>query len=186
MLIDEECNRIIARRQPTASDLRLVMSIVKTVPIFERIGDEGQRMAKMALEMSGMEHPNGTHATELREMIRLCRENLRDALDAFARVAVDDAVEVIARDKPRSTRLYKAILARLVPMMEEDPSQVRPLLNLVWCARSLERIGDHAKNVCEYVVFLGRGEDVRHTLEERAATLGAGPRPGARRTHRLT
>lgn len=172
VLIDEECNRIIARRQPTASDLRLVMSIVKTIPDLERIGDEGQRIAKMALEMSGMEHPKAP-VPELREMIRACRENLRDALDAFARVAVEDAVEVIARDK-QIDAAYKTVLARLVPLMEEDASQVRPLLNLIWCARSLERIGDHAKNVCEYVVFLGRGQDVRHlSLEEKRSEAGA-------------
>lgn len=170
-LIDEECNRIIARRQPTASDLRLVMSIVKTIPDLERIGDEGQRIAKMALEMSSMEHTRA-QVPELREMIRACRQNLRDALDAFARVAVEDAVEVIGRDK-QIDAAYKTILARLVPIMESDPTQVRPLLNLIWCARSLERIGDHAKNVCEYVVFLGRGQDVRHLpLEEKRSEVG--------------
>lgn len=172
VLIDEECNRIIARRQPTASDLRLVMSIVKTIPDLERIGDEGQRIAKMALELSGMEHPK-TLPPELREMIRACRENLRAALDAFARVAVEDAVETIARDKEIDAG-YNAILARLVPAMEAEPAQIRPLLNLIWCARSLERIGDHAKNVCEYVVFLGRGQDVRHlSLEEKRSEAGA-------------
>lgn len=172
VLIDEECNRIIARRQPTASDLRLVMSIVKTIPDLERIGDEGQRIAKMALEMSGMEHPR-TPVPELREMIRACRENLRAALDAFASVAVEDAVEVIGRDK-QIDAAYDAVLDRLVPVMEAEPSQVRPLLNLIWCARSLERIGDHAKNVCEYVVFLGRGQDVRHlSLEEKRSEAGA-------------
>ena len=166
VLIDEECNRIIARRQPTASDLRLVMSIVKTIPDLERIGDEGQRIAKMALELSGMEHPRDP-LTELREMIRHCRENLRSALDAFARVAVEEAVETIARDK-RIDADYKALVTRLIPLMEADPDQVRPLLNVIWCARSLERIGDHAKNVCEYVVYLGRGQDVRHLpLEEK-------------------
>ena len=170
VLIDEECNRIIARRQPTASDLRLVMSIVKTIPDLERIGDEAQRIAKMALETSGMEHPRDP-LTDVREMIRLCRENLRAALDAFARVAVDDAVETIARDK-QIDRLYNAVLARLVPLMETEPTQVRPLLNVIWCARSLERIGDHAKNVCEYVVYLGRGQDVRHrSLEKKREEL---------------
>ena len=160
LLIDEECNRIIARRQPTAGDLRLVMAILKTVPDLERIGDEAQRMAKMALEMSSMAHPQDP-LTELREMIRLCRENLRAALDAFARVDADDAHELIGRDK-RVDALYNEQIARLVALMEKEPTQVRPLLNIVWCARALERIGDHAKNVCEYVVYLAGGRDVRH------------------------
>ena len=161
ILIDEECNRIIARRQPTASDLRLVMSISKTIGDLERIGDEAQRIAKMALELSGMGAPRADHP-ELREMTRRCRENLRDALDAFARVAVEEAVEIMKRDAAIDST-YNVLVERLVSSMESDPSLVRPMLDHVWAARSLERIGDHAKNLCEYVVYLGRGEDVRHT-----------------------
>ena len=139
------------------------------MPDLERIGDEAQRIAKMALEMSSMAHPQDP-LTELREMIRLCREHLRAALDAFARVDADDAADIIGRDK-HVDALYNIQIARLVALMEQEPTQVRPLLNIVWCARALERIGDHAKNVCEYVVYLSGGRDVRHRAR---SELGGG------------
>lgn len=161
LLIDEECNRIIARRQPTAGDLRLVMSIVKSIPDLERIGDEAQRIAKMAAELSDSDAPR-LPMPELHEMIRGCRENLRDALDAFARVAVEEAVEIMKRDREIDTN-FNLLVEELVSAMERSPEQVRPLLAVIWSARALERIGDHAKNLCEYVVYLGSGEDVRHT-----------------------
>lgn len=163
--IDDECNHIIARRQPTASDLRLVMSIVKTITDLERIGDEASRIAKMALELTSLERARDP-APELRGMVRGVREMLRAALDAFARVDLGAAVDVIARDK-EIDRGYDALLARLLPAMESDPAQIRRGLSLIWCGRSLERIGDHAKNVSEYVVYLGKGQDVRHLPLER-------------------
>lgn len=159
-LIDDECNHIIARRQPAASDLRLVMSITKTITDLERIGDEASRIAKMTLRNSGLGR-NHPAVPELRTMSIGVREMLRGALDAFARVDVDGAVDVIARDK-EIDRAEDAIHDRLVPEMEADGSQIRRTLNLIWCARSLERIGDHAKNVSEYVVYLAKGQDVRH------------------------
>ncbi|HSG90795.1 MAG TPA: phosphate signaling complex protein PhoU [Pseudomonadales bacterium] len=163
--IDDECNHIIARRQPTASDLRLVMSIVKTITDLERVGDEASRIAKMAIQIIGMDREREP-APELRTMVRGVREMLRSALDAFARVDLTAAVDVIARDKDID-RAWDALVARIVPAMEADPSQVRRGMNLIWCGRSLERIGDHAKNVSEYVVYLGKGQDVRHLPLER-------------------
>jgi phosphate transport system protein len=159
-VIDDECNHIVARRQPAASDLRLVMSITKTITDLERIGDEASRIAKMTLRNAGL--GRGQEAgSELKSMSAGVRQMLRSSLDAFARVDVDGALEVIARDK-EIDRQENAILDRLVPEMEANPDQVRRLLNLIWCARSLERIGDHAKNLCEYVVYLAHGQDVRH------------------------
>lgn len=163
--IDDESNHIIARRQPTARDLRLIMSIVKTITDLERIGDEGSRIAKMAIQLASMERTREP-APELRTMIKGVREMLRAALDAFARVDVDAAIEVIARDK-EIDRCYDTLVGRLVPAMEAEPQHIRRSLNLIWCTRSLERIGDHAKNVCEYVVYLGKGQDVRHQPLER-------------------
>lgn len=160
ILIDDECNHIIARRQPTASDLRLIMSVVKTITDLERIGDEASRIARMAMELAGMDRDRDP-APELNAMSSGVREMLRAALDAFARVDLAAALDVIARDK-EIDRHYDALVERLVPAMEERPDQIRQMLNLIWCGRSLERIGDHAKNVSEYVVYLGKGQDVRH------------------------
>lgn len=170
--IDDECNHIIARRQPTARDLRLVMSIVKTITDLERIGDEGSRVAKMAIQLAGMERAREP-APELRTMIKGVREMLAAALDAFARVDVDAALDVIGRDK-EIDRCYDSLIGRLVPGMEAEPEHIRRSLSMIWCSRSLERIGDHAKNVSEYVVYLGRGQDVRHQPLERKSQDASG------------
>lgn len=170
VVIDEECNHIIARRQPTASDLRLVMSIVKAITDLERIGDEASRIGKMVaelVELGGSRDPG----PEFRAMVRTVREMLQAALDAFARVDVDAALAVIARDK-EVDRGYDALVARLVPAMEQAPESIRASLSMIWCARSIERIGDHAKNVCEYAVWLGHGRDVRHGHARAEQTTG--------------
>ncbi|MCC5888067.1 MAG: phosphate signaling complex protein PhoU [Gammaproteobacteria bacterium] len=160
VVIDDLCSHIIVRRQPTASDLRFIMVTLKAITDLERIGDECSRIAKMATDLASRERVR-ERFTEFDDMTSGVTGMLRDALHAFFRVDTESAADVIARDKAVD-RSYKAVIARLIPKMEQEPEALRALLDLVWCARSLERIGDHAKNIAEYVIYLGHGQDIRH------------------------
>ncbi len=159
--IDEECSRILARRQPAASDLRLILAIIKTITDLERIGDEAERIARMAIRLADASGPRSQYF-ELRHMGTHVRYMLHDALDSFARLDAAAARAVAERDT-QIDHEYGSILRELMTFMMEDPRTISRMLNVVWCARSLERIGDHAKNICEYVVYLVEGKDVRHT-----------------------
>lgn len=159
--IDEECSRIVARRQPAASDLRLILAIIKTITDLERIGDEAERIARMAIRLADASGPRSQYF-ELRHMGTHVRYMLHDALDSFARLDAAAARAVAERDT-QIDHEYGSILRELMTFMMEDPRTISRMLNVVWCARSLERIGDHAKNICEYVVYLVEGKDVRHT-----------------------
>jgi phosphate transport system protein len=165
MLIDEECVQIIALRQPTASDLRLVTAIFKTITDLERIGDEAQSIAKRALNLSVADRPKRNYR-ELSTLGNHARGILRDALDAFARLDVDAALEVAAQDTAKDDE-YESIIRQLITYMMEDPRSISNVMDLIWSARSLERIGDHAHNLCEYVIYLVEGTDVRHLSVEK-------------------
>jgi phosphate transport system protein len=165
MAIDDECASILARRQPTASDLRLVVAIIKVNTDLERIGDEAAKVAKQAVRLSedGMSPSN---FVELRHIGNSVAGMLRNALDAFARLDVNMAVEVVKGDI-EVDREYGSAMRSLVTFMMEDPRAIGVILNEMWALRSLERIGDHACNIAEHVVYLVRGLDVRHgRLEE--------------------
>ncbi|AXO59992.1 phosphate transport system regulatory protein PhoU [Pseudomonas sp. phDV1] len=158
--IDEECIRILARRQPAASDLRLIISISKSVIDLERIGDESTKIAKRAILLSEEgEAPKGY--VEIRHIADQVRKMVQDALDAFARFDADLALAVAQHDKTVD-REYKTALRELVTYMMEDPRSISRVLNVIWALRSLERIGDHARNIAELVIYLVRGTDVRH------------------------
>ena len=165
MAIDDECASILARRQPTASDLRLVVAIIKVNTDLERIGDEAAKVAKQTVRLSedGMSPSN---FIEIRHIGSRVASMLRNALDAFARLDVNMAVEVVKGDV-EVDREYGSAMRSLVTFMMEDPRAIGVILNEMWALRSLERIGDHACNIAEHVVYLVRGLDVRHgRLEE--------------------
>ena len=162
MTIDDECATIIARRQPTASDLRLVITILKVNRDLERIGDEAAKVAKQAVQLSedGM---SPSSFVEIRHIGALVGVLLRQSLDAFARLDVTKAIEVVKGDA-EVDKQYGSAMRSLVTFMVEDPRNVGAILNEMWALRSLERIGDHACNIAEHVVYLVKGLDVRHGL----------------------
>lgn len=158
--IDEECLRILARRQPAASDLRLIISISKSVIDLERIGDEATKIARRAIQLCEEgEAPRGY--VEVRHIGDQVRNMVRDALDAFARFDAELALSVAQYDKTID-REYKTALRELATYMMEDPRSISRVLSIIWVLRSLERIGDHARNISELVIYLVRGTDVRH------------------------
>lgn len=158
--IDAECTEVLARRQPAASDLRLVLIVAKAIRDLERVGDEASKIARMAIEIGDEEAvPEGFH--ELRHMSANVQKMLNAALDAFARFDVPAALKVMREDK-HVDREYKSAIREMVTMMMEDPRSISRVLNVIWSLRALERIGDHARNIAEHVIYLVRGTDVRH------------------------
>jgi len=165
MAIDDECASILARRQPTASDLRLVVAIIKVNTDLERIGDEAAKVAKQAVRLSE-DGASPSSFIEIRHIGNRVASMLHNALDAFARLDVDLSVEVVKGDT-QVDKEYGSAMRSLVTFMMEDPRAISAILNEMWALRSLERIGDHACNIAEQVVYLVRGLDVRHgSLEE--------------------
>ncbi|QIB64392.1 phosphate signaling complex protein PhoU [Kineobactrum salinum] len=158
--IDEECFRILARRQPAASDLRLVLAISKVTTDLERIGDEASKIGRQAIKATE-EGGSSTSFVEIRHIGAHVSDMLRRALDAFARLDVDMAVEVVIADRSVDSE-YATAMRSLVTFMMEDPRTIGPVLGQMWALRSLERVGDHASNIAEHVIYLVRGLDVRH------------------------
>ena len=158
--IDERCLEILARRQPAASDLRLVVAIIKTITDLERIGDQAEKLGRNQLELvdGGSRQSNSAKLEHLGELVS---RMLNRSLDAFARMDVDEAMKTIALDEKINAE-FESISRQLITNMMEDPRTIQNSLRVSWCARALERIGDHSKNICEYVVFLVLGKDVRH------------------------
>ncbi len=159
--IDEECSRILATRAPAASDLRLIVAIIKTITDLERIGDEAEKIGYIASRLATMERPADRYR-EIKHLGRLAQQMVHDALDAFARLDADSALRICREDRVLDDE-FEAIQRQCITFMMEDPRTIRRALDVVWVARALERIGDHAKNICEYVVYMVHGKDIRHT-----------------------
>lgn len=158
--LDELCTQVIARRQPTASDLRLVLSISKATRDLERIGDEAKKIAKMAIAMADSDElPHGFN--ELRNLGRRVQQMVNDILTAFARYDVDVALQVAQEDKAIDQE-YETAMRELITYMMEDPRNIGRSMNISWALRALERIGDHAGNIAEHIIYMVKGLDVRH------------------------
>lgn len=161
--IDEACIRIIAKRQPTAGDLRLVMAIIKTITDLERIGDVAESIAKMALDK--FSHHQQPFLVSLEHFGFKAARMLHDALDAFARMDVDAAMDVYHTDDALD-REYDAIMRELMIYMMDDPRSIPNVLNVMWSARAIERVGDRCQNICEYIIYFVKGKDIRHINKE--------------------
>lgn len=171
--IDERCIMILARRQPTASDLRLVVAIIKTINDLERIGDEAEKIARMAIRLTEVDRPRNNYR-ELEIMGLTVRGMLHDALDGFVRLAPAVAIHLVRQDDKVDAD-YEAALRQYHTYLAEEPRNTRRIIDAIWVARSIERIGDHAKNIGEYIVYLVEGKDLRHaSLAEMERELGEG------------
>ncbi|PAU77327.1 phosphate signaling complex protein PhoU [Halomonas salipaludis] len=158
--IDDECTRVLARRQPAASDLRLVLAVIRATSDLERIGDEASKIARNAMSLA--EAGNGSKGfIEVRHISEHVRKMVRDALTAFARFDIDLALEVVHEDEAVDSE-YTTAMRSLMTFMMEDPRSISSVLSVMWILRALERIGDHANNLAEYVVYLVKGLDIRH------------------------
>jgi phosphate transport system protein len=164
--IDEDSTHVIARRQPAAGDLRMVMAIVKTITDLERIGDEAEKIARMAKQMYESDRLHVPRFAEVRRASDAALDMLRRALDAFARLDVGAAAQVVRQDIDLDDQ-FRSIVRQLITFMMEDPRTISTSIEIFSIAKALERIGDHAKNMAEYVIYLVKGKDVRHvTIEE--------------------
>ena len=163
--IDEDCSHIIARRQPAAGDLRMVMMMVKTITDLERIGDEATKIARTAQKIYDEDRMYKPRFNEIKSMVALVRDMLRTALDCFARLDVSKTVEVAKQDELVDEQ-FRAAMRQLITFMLEDPRTISMSLEVLFVAKAIERIGDHAKNIAEYVVYMVKGIDVRHSSLE--------------------
>jgi len=163
--IDEDCSHIIALRQPAAGDLRMVLMMIKTITDLERIGDEAAKVARLALKSSETDRMWTPRFAEIKTMANLTREMLHMSLDAFAR---SDATKVlpIAQMDEQVDGQYQMTIRQLITFMLEDPRTISMSLEVLFVSKAIERIGDHAKNISEYVVYMVKGKDVRHTTIE--------------------
>ncbi|POF58823.1 phosphate transport system regulatory protein PhoU, partial [Vibrio vulnificus] len=157
--IDDACTRIIAKRQPTAKDLRLIMAIIKTITDLERIGDVATKMAYVAIESPSSKERQFN--VSLEPLARQAIQMLHLVLDAFARMDVDAAAEVHKMDDKIDAE-YEAVIRQLMTYMMENPKNIPNILQVMWSARAIERVGDRCQNICEYIIYFVKGKDVRH------------------------
>ena len=159
--IDEDCTNIIARRQPAAGDLRLIVAVIKTITDLERIGDEAAKVARMAKMVHSSDRLYRPRIVELRHAAQIAIQMLHMSLDAFARLDTVSATQVLKDDR-QVDDAFRGILRQLITFMMEDPRTISPSIEILFAAKALERIGDHAKNIAEYVIYFVKGKDVRH------------------------
>jgi phosphate transport system protein len=159
--IDEECTQIIVKRQPAANDLRLVMAVSKIVTDLERIGDEAAKIARIAKMIMQRDHLNTPRISYVREVGDISLGMLRGVLDAFARLDAVKAAAIIREDQALDEK-FRGIMRQLITYMLEDPRTITSAFDIVFIAKAIERIGDHAKNIAENVIYIVKGKDVRH------------------------
>jgi len=162
--IDLECTQILALRQPTAFDLRLLLTVIKVINELEIVGDLAKKIAKMAIQLSDLDSKNDQYY-EIQHMSDLVKEMLHGALDAFARMSIDDITLITGKDE-YVDREYSSIVRQLITYMMEDPRNITRALNVLWTVRAMERIGDHACYICEHLIYMVKGEAVRHLSQE--------------------
>ena len=163
--IDEDCWRILATRAPAAGDLRMIVATIKALTDLERIGDECEKIGQIAARLANVDRPVDRYR-EVRHIGRIVQNMVRDTLDAFARLDAEAALQTCRQDRHVDEE-YEAIQRQCITFMMEDPHSIRRALDVMWVVRSLERIGDHAKNICEYIIYMVHGKDVRHTSLDR-------------------
>jgi phosphate transport system protein len=163
--IDRELSSIIARRQPTARDLRLLIAISKTTANLERVGDEANKIARMAKSIAHSGTPRSLPTLDLRVSADMASGLLRKALDAFARLDTVAAVAILKEDDLLDQE-FDGFVRKLITYMMEDPRTISTSLDLLFIAKAIERIGDHAKNIAEFIIYIVKGEDVRHATAE--------------------
>nr|WP_315464687.1 phosphate signaling complex protein PhoU [uncultured Rhodoferax sp.] len=168
--IDRDLSSIIARRQPTARDLRLLIAISKTTANLERVGDEAEKIARMVRSIIHSGAPRSLPSLELRVAADLASGLLNKALDAFARLDVNAAVSIMKEDDLIDAE-FDGFVRKLVTYMMEDPRMISPSLDLLFLAKAIERIGDHAKNIAEFIIYVVKGEDVRHSSMEKIESV---------------
>ena len=164
--IDRDLSSIIARRQPTARDLRLLIAISKTTANLERVGDEAEKIARMVRSIIQSGSPRSLPSLELRIAADLASGLLNKALDAFARLDITAAVAILKEDDLIDAE-FDGFVRKLITYMMEDPRMISPSLDLLFLAKAIERIGDHAKNIAEFIIYVVKGEDVRHATMEK-------------------
>ncbi len=167
--IDNDCTSILVRRQPTAGDLRRVLAVIKTINDLERIGDQASNIAKRGLELAEMERPRNQFI-EVQRLGEQVSKILHNTLDAFARLDPEAALAMTKEDDLIDVE-YEGIIRQHITQMMEDPRTIRRSLDIIWTVRALERIGDHAKNICEYLIYLIKGKVVRHAPRELIASM---------------
>ena len=170
MEIDHDLSSIIARRQPTARDLRLLIAISKTTANLERVGDEAEKIARMVRSIIESGAPRSLPSLELRVAADLASGMLNKALDAFARLDVKAAVAILKEDDLIDAE-FDGFVRKLITYMMEDPRMISPSLDLLFLAKAIERIGDHAKNIAEFIIYVVKGEDVRHSSIEKIESV---------------
>ncbi|MCW5660548.1 MAG: phosphate signaling complex protein PhoU [Burkholderiaceae bacterium] len=170
--IDRELSTIIARRQPTARDLRLLIAVSKTIANLERVGDEAARVARTVQRLlnAGVSSRMRLPVSDLEFESELAIKQLRKALDAFARLDVEAALEVLKQDD-QIDREFDGLMRKLITYMMEDPRTISASIDLVFVAKAIERVGDHAKNLAEVIIYVVKGADVRHNSPETAASM---------------
>lgn len=159
--IDDACSRLIALRQPAANDLRVVLATIKVITDLERIGDEAVKIARAAISVSNRSIANINHKEAISVIARIASDMLHDALDAFARGDANQARQIFAKDEFIDHE-FRSILQTMMANMMEEPRTISIALDVIWVAKAVERIGDHAKNIAEYVIYVVEGKDIRH------------------------